>query len=282
MTMVGEQRVSKKSSSYRGVSRTSRNAWGVKYSGKRIKSTCRTEEEAARLYDDYLRTVHPEKYLKLANFCPYCCSDRIKHLPCSCIPPPAQKHMQSGFDPMVKREQQNSTAHFQNLKPSVNMYQTERPISYAHCQNMESPCKTEAFESEDTDMHEPGPRCSLTEQTCSEHPIELEQSRKRCHSDSAVQSEGCIPHDIPVRGPVSEDYSSSHNSSFAYQPFEEMQHSLENNSNQSNLKKMWCDPDLNAARGLLLMKGVNVDNWTFQGLFRSENSSRPFGWAAPP
>jgi len=286
MAMVGEHRVSKKSSSYRGVSRTSRNAWGVKYSGKRIKSTCRTEEEAARLYDDYLRTVHPEKYLKLANFCPYCSSDRIKHPPCSCMGSPVQKH-HPGFDPAVNREQQDSRVHHQNFKPTGNMYQSERPVSFAHCQNTEPPCKVEAFENEDIEMHDGGPRCSLTEQMFSDHSTDHEQSRKRCHSDSAVQSEGCIHHNMPVRGPLSEDYSCSHNTtSFgapaAYSPFEEMQPSMEDNSNHSNSKKMWCDPDLNAARGLLLMKGVNVDSWTLQGLFRSETSSRPFGWAAPP
>ncbi|KDO31816.1 hypothetical protein SPRG_03736 [Saprolegnia parasitica CBS 223.65] len=61
-----------KTSLYRGVTRTSKTAWGAKYSSKRIINTCRTQEEAARAYDAYLKENVPEKYVKYANFCPSC------------------------------------------------------------------------------------------------------------------------------------------------------------------------------------------------------------------
>ncbi|KAF0701300.1 Aste57867_8229 [Aphanomyces stellatus] len=61
-----------KTSLYRGVTRTSKTAWGAKYSSKRIVNTCKTQEEAARKYDEYIKVHVPEKYLKYANFCPKC------------------------------------------------------------------------------------------------------------------------------------------------------------------------------------------------------------------
>ncbi|OQR93758.1 transmembrane protein [Achlya hypogyna] len=61
-----------KTSLYRGVTRTSKTAWGAKYSSKRIINTCRTQEEAARAYDAYLKENVPDKYIKYANFCPSC------------------------------------------------------------------------------------------------------------------------------------------------------------------------------------------------------------------
>ena len=61
-----------KLSRFRGVIRTSGASWGAKYSSKRIGSTCETEEEAAHLYDDFLKKTHPKKYVKFANFCPKC------------------------------------------------------------------------------------------------------------------------------------------------------------------------------------------------------------------
>ncbi|KAH9128962.1 hypothetical protein AeMF1_000923 [Aphanomyces euteiches] len=61
-----------KTSMFRGVTRTSKTAWGAKYSSKRIVNTCKTEEEAARKYDEYLKLHVPDKYLKYANFCPKC------------------------------------------------------------------------------------------------------------------------------------------------------------------------------------------------------------------
>ncbi|OQR97642.1 transmembrane protein [Thraustotheca clavata] len=61
-----------KTSLYRGVTRTSKTAWGAKYSSKRIINTCRTQEEAARAYDAYLKENVPDKYHKYANFCPNC------------------------------------------------------------------------------------------------------------------------------------------------------------------------------------------------------------------
>jgi hypothetical protein len=59
-----------KSSIYRGVSRAGYR-WGAKYNMKRIKSTCGTEQEAARLYDEYLRQHQPEKYLKVLCYSPF-------------------------------------------------------------------------------------------------------------------------------------------------------------------------------------------------------------------
>ena len=61
-----------KTSSYRGVSKASTNSWGAKFSGKRIKSTCKSEQEAAEVYDDFLRKHRPDLFVKLANFCPQC------------------------------------------------------------------------------------------------------------------------------------------------------------------------------------------------------------------
>ena len=61
-----------KTSAFRGVTRTSKSAWGAKYSSKRITSRCHTEEEAARAYDKYLQKFVPLKYAKYANFCPTC------------------------------------------------------------------------------------------------------------------------------------------------------------------------------------------------------------------
>ncbi|GLD92705.1 hypothetical protein PINS_up001284 [Pythium insidiosum] len=61
-----------KTSKYRGVTQTSKTSWGAKYSAKRITNTCKTPDEAARAYDEYLKTNHPEKYAKFANFCTRC------------------------------------------------------------------------------------------------------------------------------------------------------------------------------------------------------------------
>ncbi|ETV94143.1 hypothetical protein H310_12145 [Aphanomyces invadans] len=61
-----------KTSMFRGVTRTSKTAWGAKYSSKRIVNTCKSEEEAARKYDEYLKLHVSDKYLKYANFCPTC------------------------------------------------------------------------------------------------------------------------------------------------------------------------------------------------------------------
>ncbi|RHZ00595.1 hypothetical protein DYB37_012994, partial [Aphanomyces astaci] len=61
-----------KTSMFRGVTRTSKTAWGAKYSSKRIVNTCKTEQDAARQYDEYLKLHVPDKYLKYANFCPTC------------------------------------------------------------------------------------------------------------------------------------------------------------------------------------------------------------------
>lgn len=66
-----------KTSKYRGVAKTSKSAWGVKYSAKRITSKCNTELEAARVYDAYLKANVPDKYEKYANFCPAC--DRFRN-----------------------------------------------------------------------------------------------------------------------------------------------------------------------------------------------------------
>ncbi|CAI5733082.1 unnamed protein product [Hyaloperonospora brassicae] len=61
-----------KTSKYRGVTQTSKTSWGAKYSAKRITNTCRTPEEAARAYDEYLGTNYPQKFAKFANFCHKC------------------------------------------------------------------------------------------------------------------------------------------------------------------------------------------------------------------
>jgi hypothetical protein len=58
----------KKSPKYRGVSKRSKNTWSTTYSNVRIKSTtCHTAQEAARLYDEYLRQHKPDKYLKVLS-----------------------------------------------------------------------------------------------------------------------------------------------------------------------------------------------------------------------
>lgn len=59
-------------SKYRGVTQTSKTSWGAKYSAKRITNTCKTPDEAARAYDQYLKTYYPQKYSKFANFCEKC------------------------------------------------------------------------------------------------------------------------------------------------------------------------------------------------------------------
>lgn len=61
-----------KTSRYRGVTQTSKTSWGAKYSSKRITNTCKTPEEAARAYDEYLKVHHPDKFGKYANFCDVC------------------------------------------------------------------------------------------------------------------------------------------------------------------------------------------------------------------
>ena len=61
-----------RTSMYRGVTRASTLSWGAKYSSKRICNMCKTEEEAARKYDEYMRVHLPKKYTKFANFCPTC------------------------------------------------------------------------------------------------------------------------------------------------------------------------------------------------------------------
>ncbi|TMW66202.1 hypothetical protein Poli38472_003967 [Pythium oligandrum] len=61
-----------KTSKYRGVTQTSKTSWGAKYSAKRITNTCKTPDEAARAYDEYLKTNYPQKYPKFANFCVRC------------------------------------------------------------------------------------------------------------------------------------------------------------------------------------------------------------------
>jgi hypothetical protein len=66
--MVDRQTGRKTTSVFRGVHRTSDSGWGSKYSGKRIAATCKTAEEAAIAYDEYLRTHLPQKYLKFSNF----------------------------------------------------------------------------------------------------------------------------------------------------------------------------------------------------------------------
>jgi len=77
--------VTSKTSSYRGVSKASTNSWGAKFSGKRIKSTCKSEQEAAEVYDEFLRKHRPDLFTKLANFCPQCGADRIKGPQCMCL-----------------------------------------------------------------------------------------------------------------------------------------------------------------------------------------------------
>ncbi|DAZ98097.1 TPA: hypothetical protein N0F65_005259 [Lagenidium giganteum] len=61
-----------KTSKFRGVTQTSKTSWGAKYSAKRITNTCKTPEEAARAYDEYLKMHYPQKYGKFANFCDKC------------------------------------------------------------------------------------------------------------------------------------------------------------------------------------------------------------------
>ncbi|OWZ18771.1 Transmembrane protein, partial [Phytophthora megakarya] len=61
-----------KTSKYRGVTQTSKTSWGAKYSAKRITNTCKTPEEAAHAYDEYLKANYPQKYTKFANFCDKC------------------------------------------------------------------------------------------------------------------------------------------------------------------------------------------------------------------
>ncbi|KAG6612513.1 Transmembrane protein [Phytophthora cinnamomi] len=61
-----------KTSKYRGVTQTSKTSWGAKYSAKRITNTCKTPEEAAHAYDDYLKANYPQKFAKFANFCDKC------------------------------------------------------------------------------------------------------------------------------------------------------------------------------------------------------------------
>ncbi|POM58782.1 Transmembrane protein [Phytophthora palmivora] len=61
-----------KTSKYRGVTQTSKTSWGAKYSAKRITNTCKTPEEAAHAYDEYLKANYPQKFSKFANFCDKC------------------------------------------------------------------------------------------------------------------------------------------------------------------------------------------------------------------
>ncbi|KAF1772853.1 hypothetical protein GQ600_7267 [Phytophthora cactorum] len=61
-----------KTSKYRGVTQTSKTSWGAKYSAKRITNTCKTPEEAAHAYDEYLKANYPQKFAKFANFCDKC------------------------------------------------------------------------------------------------------------------------------------------------------------------------------------------------------------------
>ncbi|KAE9255145.1 hypothetical protein PF004_g711 [Phytophthora fragariae] len=61
-----------KTSKYRGVTQTSKTSWGAKYSAKRITNTCKTPEEAAHAYDDYLKANYPQKFARFANFCDKC------------------------------------------------------------------------------------------------------------------------------------------------------------------------------------------------------------------
>ncbi|KAF1329130.1 hypothetical protein FI667_g6261, partial [Globisporangium splendens] len=61
-----------KTSKYRGVTQTSKTSWGAKYSAKRITNTCKTPDEAAHAYDQYLKQHYPQKYSKFANFCERC------------------------------------------------------------------------------------------------------------------------------------------------------------------------------------------------------------------
>lgn len=63
---------SKQTSKYRGVTQTSKTSWGAKYSAKRITNTCKTPDEAAHAYDQYLKQHYPQKYSKFANFCEKC------------------------------------------------------------------------------------------------------------------------------------------------------------------------------------------------------------------
>lgn len=54
------------------MTQTSKTSWGAKYSAKRITNTCKTPDEAAHAYDQYLKTYYPQKYSKFANFCEKC------------------------------------------------------------------------------------------------------------------------------------------------------------------------------------------------------------------
>lgn len=54
------------------MTQTSKTSWGAKYSAKRITNTCKTPEEAAHAYDQYLKNYYPHKYAKFANFCGKC------------------------------------------------------------------------------------------------------------------------------------------------------------------------------------------------------------------
>ena len=66
---MSERQTGRKTTSvFRGVHRTSGSGWGSKYSGKRIAATCKTAEEAALAYDEYLRVHLPEKCVKFSNF----------------------------------------------------------------------------------------------------------------------------------------------------------------------------------------------------------------------
>ena len=64
----------RRTSIYRGVSRTANGKWGAKYSGRRINgsSSCATEEDAARAYDAYVMNHVPKKHRKFRNFCCDC------------------------------------------------------------------------------------------------------------------------------------------------------------------------------------------------------------------
>lgn len=215
MTMDGE-RTSRKSSSYRGVSRTSRNAWGVKYSGKRIKSTCRTEQEAARLYDGYLRQHQPEKYVKLANFCPTCDADRIKWPGnCSCRSVQQQSTRQLYNSSSPQATPSGACTSSERVKTHFYNGGETSPSSVVMGAN---PSSTSFFKSEDVDMDGSGSpvtpdveqnvRFSLTDTTDYDPYGEDSHSRKRSFSESALMSEATNPHSITEqRGPVSLDFS---------------------------------------------------------------------------
>lgn len=66
-------RTGRKTSMYRGVSRTGSSTWGAVFNSQPLSSIdFKTEEEAARFYDAYLMQNIPESYAKNANFCPTC------------------------------------------------------------------------------------------------------------------------------------------------------------------------------------------------------------------